>query len=149
LGQADFGVTHGCRRITVDGTEVALAVYQYIAHGKILRHANDRIVDRRITVRVIFTDDIAHYAGRFLVRPVPVVGQLLHGVEHPAMYRSQTVPDIGQSAPDDHAHGIIEIRLAHLVFKVDRQDLFSDVSHRFFGIDEPILARLQAAASGS
>ena len=35
------------------------------------------------------------------------------------MDRLQAVAHIGQGAADDHAHGVIEIRAAHLVFDVD------------------------------
>src|SRR5882762_11099609 len=35
------------------------------------------------------------------------------------MHRLQAVADIRQRAPDDHAHRIVEIRSAHLVFDVD------------------------------
>src|SRR5690554_8116359 len=66
MGQArhaHLGVTHGRRAVAVDGTEVALAVHQHVAHGEVLGHAHDGVVDGAITVRVIFTDDIAHHAG--------------------------------------------------------------------------------------
>ena len=35
------------------------------------------------------------------------------------MHGLQSVADIGQGAANDDRHGIIEIRLAHLVFNVD------------------------------
>src|SRR5580658_8014970 len=36
------------------------------------------------------------------------------------MHGLQTIADVRQSAPDNHAHGVIEIRPAHLVFDIDR-----------------------------
>ncbi len=35
------------------------------------------------------------------------------------MHGFQAVADVGQRAPDDHAHGVVEIRTPHLVFDVD------------------------------
>ena len=52
---AHLGVTHGSGGVAVDGTEVAMAVREHVAHGEILRHADDRIVDGRIAMRMIFT----------------------------------------------------------------------------------------------
>ncbi len=75
LGQPDLRVAHGRRGISVHGAEVALAVYGRVAHGKMLRHAHDGVVDRDVAVGVVFTDDVADDAGRFLVRLVPVVAR--------------------------------------------------------------------------
>src|SRR5690606_24880487 len=55
-------------------------------------------------------------------------------VKNAAMHGLETVTDVGQSSPDDYAHGVIQVRSAHLVF-----DLYSDYpfflcgrfSHRF------------------
>ena len=52
---AHLGVTHGSGGVAVDGTEVAMAVREHVAHGEILRHADDRVVDGRIAMRMIFT----------------------------------------------------------------------------------------------
>jgi hypothetical protein len=48
---------------------------------------------------------------------------LLHGVENAAVDGLESVADIGESAADDDGHGIVEIRLAHLVFNVDGLDV--------------------------
>src|SRR5699024_1142798 len=93
--------------------------------------AHDRVIHGRIAVRMIFADDIADHAGRFLVRLVPVVAQFAHGVEHTPVHRLETVAHIRQRPADDDAHGIVEIRLAHLFFEVDRKNLFCDVGHRY------------------
>ena len=63
LGEANFGVTHGCRVIAIDRTEVALAIDQHVSQREILRHANDRVVHRLVTVRVILANHIADDAG--------------------------------------------------------------------------------------
>ena len=50
-----FRITHRRRRIAVNRTEVAVTVYQRITDGEILRHADSRIINRRIAVRVVLT----------------------------------------------------------------------------------------------
>ena len=62
LASRHLGVAHGRRRIAVDRTEIALAVDQRQAHGEILRHAHQRVVDRLVAVRVIFAHHVADHA---------------------------------------------------------------------------------------
>src|SRR3989442_433975 len=45
-----------------------------------------------------------------------------HAVENATMDSLETVADVGQSASDDDAHGVVEIRLAHLGFDVHRKN---------------------------
>jgi KaiC/GvpD/RAD55 family RecA-like ATPase len=127
LGHADFGVTHRRRVVAVDRTEVALTIDQRIAQRKVLRHANDGVVHRGIAVRVVFTDDVADHARRFLVGLVPVVVQLVHREQHAAMHRLQTIPHIRQRPPDDHAHRVIEVGTAHFLFQADGQGFFGEL----------------------
>ena len=112
--------------VAVDRAEVALPVDEQVAHRERLRHADDRVVDRRVAVRVVLTDDVADDAGGLLVRTVPLVAELAHRVQHAAVHGLQAVADVGQRAPDDHAHRVVEIRLPHLVFEVDREDFLTD-----------------------
>ena len=62
-GQARFGVAHGGRRVVVDAAEVALAVDQGVAHGEVLGHADQRVVDRRVAVRVVLAHHLADDGG--------------------------------------------------------------------------------------
>ncbi len=126
---ADFGVTHGGRRIAVHRAEVALPVDQQVAHRERLRHAHDGVVDGRVAVRVVLADDVADDAGRLLVGLVPLVAELAHGVQHAAMDRLQAVADVRQGAAHDHAHRVIEVGLLHLVFEIDVQEFARDFSH--------------------
>ncbi len=126
---AHFGVAHRRRRIAVHGTEIALSVDQQIAHGEFLRHAHDGVVHRCIAVRMVFADDIADHARGFLVGLVPVVAQFAHGVQHAPVHGLQAVADVGQSAADDHAHRVIQVGFAHLVFEIYGQYFASDLGH--------------------
>ncbi len=120
LGQAHLGVTHRRRVVAVERAEVALAVDQRVAHGEVLRHAHDGVVDGGVAVRVVLAHHVADDARRLLVRPVGAVAPLPHAVEDPPVHRLQAVPHVGQGAPDDHAHRVIEIAALHLLFDVDR-----------------------------
>ena len=118
---ADLGITHGCCGQAVNGTEVTLTVDQYITHGEVLRHTDDGVVNGYIAVGVVFTDNVADDTRRFFIGGIPVVFQLVHRVQHAAVYRLETVADIRQGSTHNHAHGVIEVALAHFVFKADRQ----------------------------
>ena len=109
FGHADFRITHGSRGIAVDGSEIALAVDERVAHGKILGHADGGIVDGGIAVRVILTYDIADDAGRFLVGLVVIVAEFVHGVENAPVHGFESVPHIRDGPPDDDAHGVVEV----------------------------------------
>ncbi len=115
LVEPRFGITHRGRGIAVDRAEIALPVDQRHAHGEILRHPHQRVIDRLVAVRVIFTDDVADGAGRLAVRLVPVEAVLVHRVENAPMHRLQTVARIRQRTRHDHAHGVIEVGALHLV----------------------------------
>ena len=128
-GHANLGVAHGRRVVAVDRAEVALPVDQHVAQREILRHAHDGVVDRRIAVRVVLTDHVADDARRLLVGAVPVVRHLVHGVEHASMHRFEAVAHVRQRTPHDHAHRVIEIRAAHLLFEADRQRLLGELIH--------------------
>ena len=105
----------GRRRIAVDRAEIALPVDQRHAHGEILRHAHQRVVDRLVAVRMIFTDHVADDARGLDVRLVRRVALLVHRVQDAAMHGLQAVARIRQRTRHDHAHGVIEVGALHLV----------------------------------
>ena len=129
LRHAHFGVAHRRGRIAVDRAEISLTVDQHVAHREWLRHAHDGVVDRGVAVRMVLADDIADDARGFLIRLVPVVAQLAHGVQHAPVHRLQAVAHVGQRTADDYAHGVIEIGFAHLVFEIYGQYFASDLGH--------------------
>ena len=115
LGEAALGVAHGRRRIAVDRAEIALPVDQRQAHGEVLRHAHQRVVDRLVAVRVVFAHHVADDARRLRVFLVGRVPLLVHRVEDAPVHRLQPVAHVGQRARHDHAHGVIEVGALHLV----------------------------------
>ena len=97
----------------------ALAVYQGVAHGKVLGHAHQGVVHRRVAVGVIFTDNVTDYTGRLFVGLVVVVFQLAHGEENAAVHGLEAIPHVRQGASHDDAHGIIQIRAPYFLFYAD------------------------------
>ena len=59
-GHANFGVTHGCRRVAVDRAKIPLSIDEGITQGKLLRHTDDGVVDGDIAMGMIFTDYITN-----------------------------------------------------------------------------------------
>ena len=120
FAHAGFGVSHGRRAVTVDGAEVALALDQRIAGGKVLRQAHQRAVDGGIAVRVIFTQNVADNARALAERLVGGDAQLMHGVENAAVHRLEAVAHVRQGARDDDRHRVGDEGLLHLLFQVNR-----------------------------
>ena len=124
-----LGITHGCGRITINGTEVTLAIDQHVTHGEWLRHPYNGVIDSGITVWVVFTDNVTNHTGRLLVGLIPVVAQLAHGVEHATVDRFEAITHIWQRSTNDYTHGVIEIGLFHLLLDIYREDFFSKFRH--------------------
>src|SRR5690606_6965610 len=60
---------------------------------------------------------------------VVVIGKFVHRKKHAAMNWLQTVAHVGQSSPDNNAHGVIQIRLFEFVFDIDGENFFCDFAH--------------------
>ncbi|MPN11585.1 hypothetical protein SDC9_158888 [bioreactor metagenome] len=95
-----LGIAAGGGGVAVDIAEVALSFDQGSAHREVLREADQRIVDRRIAVRVIFTHDLADHAGAFDGGVGFAEVQHLHRVEDAAVDRLQPVAHI-RNRPSD------------------------------------------------
>jgi hypothetical protein len=123
LAHADLGVAHRRRRVAVDRAEIALAVEQRQAHRELLRHADQRVVDRLVAMRMVLADHVADDAGRLAIRLVPVVAVLVHRMENAPVHRLEPVADVGQRPRHDHAHGVVEIGAAHLLLDRNGADV--------------------------
>ena len=119
FGQARFGIPVGRGRIAIDRAKVALAIDQRIAQAPRLRQTHHRVVNRAVAMRMILLQTLADDAGALHVLAVVQHAHVVHGVENAAMHRLQSVAHVGQRAPDDDRHRIVEIRTPHLVFNVD------------------------------
>ena len=99
----------GCGRIAVEGAEVALAIEQGVAEAEILRHADKGVINGRIAMGMIFTHGFADDTGAFHIRPVGIETQFPHGKDDPPVDRLESIPNVGQGAAHNDAHGIINI----------------------------------------
>jgi len=61
---------------------------------------------------------LADNAGGFLVSCVGADAQFVHGEENAAVDGFEAVAGVGQGPRDDHAHGVIEVRSAHLFVNI-------------------------------
>ena len=111
LGHARFGVAVGGGIIAVDIAEIALAVDQRIARGKILRQPHQRVVDRLIAMRMERAHHVADDFGGFLERRAGIEPQQPHAVEDAAMHRLQAVAGVRQRAVHDGRERVSEIAL--------------------------------------
>ena len=116
-----LGVAVGGGGVAVDRAEVALAVDQRVAEREVLGHAHHRVVDRRVAVRVVVLQHLAHDAGATSSSRVRREPLLLHRVEDAAVHRLEAVAHVGQRAADDDRHRVVEERAADLVLDVHRR----------------------------
>ncbi len=99
------------------------SVDQGRAHGKILRHADQRVIDRLVAMRMIFAHHVAHDQRGLAIGLVPVAPILVHRIKNAPMHGLQAVAHIGQRALHDDAHRIVEIGAFQLVFDGDGADI--------------------------
>ena len=69
-------------------------------------------------MRMVLAQHVADDGGRLTCRPSRDKPHLIHCVEDAPLDRLQAVADVGQGARHDDRHGIVEKRLADLVFDV-------------------------------
>ena len=81
---------------------------------------------------VILTHDITYNAGGLAVGLVMGITLFVHRIQDAPVDWFQAITDIGQGATDDHAHGVIEIRILHFLFDGNRADIA--VFKRLFGM---------------
>ena len=116
---AHLGVPHRGRRVAVYRAEVSVAVDEREPEREVLGETHDRVVHRRVAVRMVLADHLADDARRLHVLRVPGVAELVHREEAAAVDGLQPVAGVWQRAPDDDAHGVVDVVPRHLLFDVD------------------------------
>ena len=116
--KSTLSVSHGCWRITVDGSEIALPIHERITKGEFLSHTDHGIVNGLITVGVILTHHLTNGTSGFAEFLLSGVPALIHTVEHTAVNRFESITCIRECSPDDHGHGVVDVRIFH--FSVQR-----------------------------
>ncbi len=113
-GKFSLGITHSSRCVAVHGTKVTLAVYKRVAIRKVLRHAHHGLVNCAVTVRVILSHHFSDHVGRLTEAGVGSEANRPHGVQNAAVDRLHAVTYVRQGTRNNHRHGVIQIRPAHL-----------------------------------
>ncbi len=111
IGHARFGVAVGGGVIAVDIAEIALAVDQRVARGKILRQPHHRVVDRLVAMRMERAHHVADDLGGFLERRAGIEAQQPHAVEDAPMHRLEAVARVRQRPVHDGRQRVGEIAL--------------------------------------
>ena len=117
-GEARLCVAHGRCLVAINGAKVPLSLDQQVAHGEILRHAHHSIIDRRITVRMVLAQHLAYDTGTLARRGIVSQSHIVHRVEDAPLNRLEPVAHIGKGARGDDAHGIAQVRRAHLFLNI-------------------------------
>ena len=120
--RAGFGVSHGAGGVAVDRAEVALRVDQRVAHREVLRHPHQRVVDRRVAVRVVLLHHVADDRGALAPGLVGAEPALQHREQDAAVDGLQAVADVGEGTGDDDRHGVVDERGLDLLLDDDRLD---------------------------
>ena len=121
-GQTGLCIAVGSWRIAITGSKVAMAVDQGMAHGKILGHPDQGIVDALVAMGVKAPQDITNGGGTLAVGLVPGKALGIHGIKDAAVNRLEPVPYIRQGPVRNDAHGIIDEGFFHLLIKVHGYD---------------------------
>lgn len=82
--------------VVSERAEVAVAVDQGEPHGERLRQTDQRVVDRRVAVRVQLTHDLADDAGTLHEAAIGAQAHLVHLVHDAAVHRLHAVAGVGQ-----------------------------------------------------
>ena len=114
-GQTHFGVTHRGGGIAIHRTEIALPVNQRQTHREALCHTHQRVIDRLVTMGMVFTDHVTDDTRRFAIGLVGRVAVFIHRIENAPMHGLQAVAHIGERTRHDHAHRVIKIAALHLI----------------------------------
>ena len=129
LRQTRLGVSVGGRGVAVHGAEVAVAVDEHVAHGKVLRQTHHRVVHGRVAVGMVPAEHVADAGGGFFERLIRGQIVLIHGVEDAAVHGLETVAHIRQRTPDDDGHGILDVRGLHLMDELALNDLLVGIEN--------------------
>ena len=119
-GESCLGVSHCSGGVAVNGSEVSLTINEWMAHGEVLRQSDECVIKCAVAVWVVLTHDFTDDRGALAIRGASGEAHFAHGVENAAVNRLEAVTHIWKGTCHDHAHGVIEVARAHLVFNADR-----------------------------
>ena len=141
LGQSRLGIPHRSCSITINRTKVSLPINERISERPWLRHTNHRFINRRITVRMVFSHHISDNSRRFFVLLVVEVVHLIHSKEDSPKHWLESISRIWQRTRNNHWHRIINVRLRNFFFYRMSNQLFITWLKKFFFVHEKNLKR--------
>ena len=97
LCKSALRITHGCRRVSIDGSEVSLPIYEHITHVPVLSHANQGSIYGTVAMGVILTKYFTNDTRTFLIRAGACVADSKHTVKDASVYWLESVANIGES----------------------------------------------------
>ena len=120
--QPALGVAHRRGRVVARRAEVALPRNQRGAHHPRLREAYQRVVDRRVTMRVVLTHHVTDHTAALREAPIGPVAAVVHRVQHASVDGLEPVAYVGERPRHDHAHRVVDVRALHFDLQLDRLD---------------------------
>jgi hypothetical protein len=99
-----------------------LAVDERVAERPVLRQADERRVDNRLTVRVVVARRVAGDLGALEVFTSRAEVKVAHGDEDAALRRLEPVTDVGQRPVHDRAHRVRQVAVLQLLLDVQVLD---------------------------
>ena len=113
---------------------VAVEVDQRVAQRERLRHAGQRVVDRRRAVGVVVGHDVAGGAGALDVVAVGPEALHVHRPQDPAVHGLQAVAGVGQRPRHDDRHRVVQEGALHLLLDLDDLDAVARSSRAGAGL---------------
>lgn len=91
-----------------------MAINKHLSHDEGLSHPHEGIVHSLVSMRVIFTKNIADHSSTFPEGLVVGQLQVIHGKEYPAMDWLEPIARVRKGPPHDHGHRILHgLMLSH------------------------------------
>ena len=78
-------------------------------------------INDRFAVRVIVAGGVAADLRAFAVTAIRGESEVIHGDKNASLNRLEAVAHVRKRTSDDDAHRIVEVRLAHFCFDIDRK----------------------------
>ena len=120
----------GRRRPVVQRPEVAMPVHEREAHGEGLGHADERVIDGAVAVRVVLAHHLADDTAALDVSAFGSEPELAHAEQDSSLHGLEPVAGVRQGTGVDHRVGVLQERPLHLLLDVDVDDPLGEVCFR-------------------
>src|SRR5687767_134585 len=117
-----FGVAIRGRGVAVHRPEIPLPIHERVAQREVLHHADERIVDGAVSVRMESPKHVADDRRRLLERSVREEPEVVHRVQDAPVHGVEAIAHVGKRARHDHAHRVVDERFLDLVIDETREN---------------------------